>query len=87
MKVSLKEPSKIRGCERHHVFFGRNRQNSEEYKCVIYLTPEEHRGTHGVHNDIDFDRTLKAMYQRKLERAGWTREEFIATFRGNYLDD
>lgn len=86
MRTSLQEPFKIAGCERHHVFFGRNRQKSEEYKCVIYLTPEEHRGTHGVHNDAEFDRLLKTMYQWRLEKAGWTRDEFIETFGVNYLD-
>ena len=38
------------GSERHEVFFGgRNRSKSIEDGLVVFLTPDDHRGTNGVH--------------------------------------
>ena len=37
-------------CERHEVFFGRAyRQKSIKDGLIVFLTPEMHRGTIGVH--------------------------------------
>lgn len=88
MRVKLKRPAREPGKHLHHVYFGRaNRSISEKYNCVIYLSPEEHNMSNkGVHFNRDFDLMLKREYQRKLETAGWTREEFIETFGRNYID-
>lgn len=88
MRVPLIEPEKPVGIatERHHIFFGNpNRKYSEKFKCVVYLTPEAHRGSDGVHNNKIERLKLQTEYQQRLEDAGWTREEFRETFGKSYL--
>ena len=48
--------------------------------CVIYLTPEMHRGTNGIHRNKAFRLRVQQEFQWRLEMAGWTRKEFIDTF-------
>ena len=86
MRVKLERPERERGKHAHHVFGGANRKHSEKWGCVIYLPPRLHNmSREGVHANAAFDRALKAEYQRRLEAAGWTREEFMETFGKNYL--
>ena len=75
-------------CELHHVYGGARRRQSERYNCVIWLPPAMHnQPPNGVHHNRALAEALKAEYQRRLEEAGWTREEFLLTFGRSYLDD
>lgn len=85
MRIPIKRPHKIPGTEEHHVFPGPFRAASEKYNCVVYLLPEDHRGSYSAHSNREFAEALKADYQGRLEAAGWTREEFIETFGRTYL--
>lgn len=74
--------------EEHHIFFGTaNRNISEKQGFKVWLTSEEHRGTHGVHGKYGrkLDLRLKQDAQRKYEEKN-TREEFIKLIGKNYLD-
>ena len=53
-------------------------------KC--YLCGSCHRGPQGVHQDAEQNKRLKAGFQGKFEETH-SREEFIAEFGKNYLDD
>ena len=81
MRVPIEREQRPPGrYEEHHVFGGPCRKWSEEYNCVIYLTPEMHRGTNGIHRNKAFRLRVQQEFQRRLETAGWTRKEFIDTF-------
>ena len=72
--------------EDHHVFFGKNRHNSEKTGLKVWLCPYHHRGTNGVHgkNGHDLDMMLKRTAQTEFEK-NHSREEFISIFGKNYL--
>lgn len=73
--------------EEHHIFYGTaNRKISEKYGLKVWLTPEEHRGTNGVHgkNGKLLDKKLKKIAQQKFEETH-TREEFINLIGKSYL--
>ena len=73
--------------EEHHIFFGTaNRKISEKNGLKVWLTPEEHKGTYGVHGKHakNLDIKLKQEAQRKYEETH-TREEFIKLIGKNYL--
>ena len=75
--------------EDHHIYFGTaKRRKSEKYGLKVWLCPEHHRGTHGVHGKYghELDTRLKRKAQEEFERI-YTREEFIKTFGRSYLDD
>ncbi len=75
-------------CERHEVFFGSNRQKSIKDGLVVFLTPEMHRGTIGVHGKSGhrFDIYLKQIAQKAWqEYYNKTTEEFIQRYGKNYL--
>jgi hypothetical protein len=74
--------------ELHEVFFGnKNRQNSIEWGMQIPLCVELHRiGPEAVHNNAEFDRQLKEMYQRIFEQQHG-HEKFMEVFGENYLDE
>ena len=81
MRVPLKREQRPQGrYEEHHVFGGSCRKWSEQYNCVIYLPPEMHRGTNGIHANKAFRLRVQQEFQGRLEAAGWTRREFIETF-------
>lgn len=75
------------GLERHHIFFGSNRINSERFDLCVYLCHEHHRGTYGVHgmNGHELDLDLKRYGQQYFE-INHSREEFMRIFGKNYLD-
>lgn len=77
------------GLERHEVFFGnKNREKSIEDGLVVFITPEQHRGTYGVHGKKghDFDLQLKKIAEKSwLEYYNKTIEDFIKRYGRNYL--
>lgn len=73
--------------ERHHIYFGAGmRQISDKHGFWVWLKPEWHRGTQGVHgrDGHKIDLRLKQDCQRKFEEAH-SREEFMAIVGRNYL--
>lgn len=77
--------------QRHEVFFGKAyRQKSIDDGLVVFLTPEMHEGTNGVHgkNGDKFNRYLKQTAERAYrEYYGKTKEEFIERYGKSNLDD
>ena len=77
------------GLERHEVFFGSlYRKRSIEDGLVVFLTPDQHRGTTGVHGrgGHEFDLTLKQIGQQTaMTYYGWSVQEFINRYGKNYL--
>ena len=80
---------RFEGSERHEVFFGvRNRSKSIEDGLVVFLTPEDHRGTYGVHGKKghEFDLYLKQIAEKRwCEFYGKTKEQFIKRYGKNYI--
>jgi hypothetical protein len=75
--------------EEHHIFFGTaNRKISEKEGFKVWLTPVEHRGTHGVHGKYGhrLDLMLKQEAQKEYEKTH-TRQDFINLIGKNYLDN
>ena len=68
--------------EEHHLIFGKNRQNSENWGLTIRLCPECHRRLH------DQDEQM-AMRYRKMAQAAfeyrYSHEDFMKIFGRNYL--
>lgn len=90
MKPNVKYSTKrFEGSERHEIFFGsKNRSKSIEDGLVVFLTPEDHRGTNGVHgkNGHEFDLYLKRIAeQRWCEFYGKSKEQFIRRYGRNYI--
>ena len=66
--------------ERHHIYFGAGmRQISDKHGFWVWLKPEWHRGTSGVHgrDGHKVDLRLKQDCQRRFEETH-SREEFMA---------
>lgn len=77
------------GLEKHHVLFGNpKRQMSEEDGLWVWLCPEHHRGTYGVHgrDGHEMDMTLKEFAQKRYEETH-SRDEWMERYRRNYLDE
>ena len=81
--------TRFEGSERHEVLFGaRNRSKSIEDGLIVFLTPDDHRGTYGVHGKKghDFDMYLKKIAQKRwMEFYNKTTEQFIKRYGKNYL--
>lgn len=76
--------------ERHHVFGAFNKARSEKYGYIAPLRKELHpNGAEVENNDnwIDTDLWLKQKCQEDYEAKHGTREDFIAEFGRNYIDD
>ena len=85
MRKKLNKPRKPEWMEDgqlHHVFNGPYRSASDEWGCVVWLTANIHAE---IHNNAEARREMKAIWQKRLEAAGWTREEFRETFGKSYL--
>lgn len=88
-KDYMYEITRFNGSERHEIFFGNNRKKSIEDGLVVFITPEQHRGTYGVHGreGHKFD-----MYLKKKGQLAWqkhykkTTDDFIKRYGRNYLD-
>lgn len=76
------------GLECHHIFFGSLRKVSDSNGFWVWLNPEEHRGTWGVHgrDGHGLDIELKRACQRKYEETH-SREEFMRLIGMNFLED
>lgn len=73
--------------EKHHIYFGPGlRKISDKHGFWVWLTPEMHRGTDGVHgkNGHELDLRLKRACQRKFEETN-TREAFMELIGRSYL--
>lgn len=71
--------------EKHHVFGGPNRKNSEKYGMVIDLCHYCHNEPpYGVHFNHKNDLQLKQKYQR-LFAERYPNENFMGIFGRNYL--
>ena len=72
--------------ERHHIFGGNNRKNSEKYGFVIPLRPDLHpNGVNAGKHAKEIDTYLKKMAQEYFEEHYGTREEFREIFGKSYL--
>ena len=72
--------------ELHHIFFGKNRKNSDKHGFTCWLCEAHHRGTYGVHGREGkfIDEKLKRECQAKYELTH-SREDFIKIIGKNYL--
>lgn len=72
--------------ERHHIFGGSNRRNSEKYGFVIPLRPDLHpNGVHAGNDARQMDINLKQMAQRHFETHYGSRKDFIRVFGKSWL--
>ena len=72
--------------ERHHIWGGSNRKNSEKYGFVIPLRLDLHpNGVNAGKHAKEVDTYLKKMAQEYFEEHYGTREEFINIFGKSYL--
>lgn len=70
---------------KHHIFEGRNRQNSEKYGLWVYLCGKHHNlSNEGVHFCKEFDNELKKQGQEAFERE-YQDLDFLSIFKRNYL--
>lgn len=78
-----------RDVEQHHVLFGvPRRKYADQDGLWVWLCPEHHRGTNGVHgkNGHWLDILLKKTAQQIYEQTH-TREEWLKRYRRNYRDE
>lgn len=75
------------GLHTHEVFFGKNRQNSIEDGCCVYLCGRHHNlSKEGVHLNHSLDLKLKKEMEKKwLETYDKTIENFIKRYGRNYI--
>lgn len=74
--------------DKHHIFGGSNRRNSERYGLVVPLHHYECHifGEKAAHNCRESMDKLHVMGQRMaMEQQGWTKEEFRRIFGRSYL--
>lgn len=72
--------------ERHHIWGGSNRKNSEKYGFVIPLRPDLHpNGAQAGKNAVEIDLELKQMAQEYFEKYYGTREDFRRIFGKSVL--
>lgn len=72
--------------ERHHIWGGANRKNSEKYGFVIPLRPDLHpNGAQVGKNAAEIDMKLKQMAQEYFEEHYGTRDEFRRIFGKSVL--
>ena len=73
--------------ERHHVFGGSNRKNSERYGLVADLSHFCHNEPpDGEHFNRENRERLQAEFQRRaMLENGWTAEDFRAVFHKSYI--
>lgn len=77
------------GLEKHHILKAANRVHSETYGLWVWLCGYHHReAPEAPHRNRKTDLALICLAQTEFERQGMgDREEFMAIFGKNYLDD
>lgn len=71
--------------EKHHIFFGFNRQKSEKYGAWVYLCKPHHTITKfSVHENYEVNLKLKQECQKRFEEL-YDHDTFMAVFGRNYL--
>lgn len=72
---------------RHHIFHGRNKDNSEREGCWVYLCFHHHDdySKDCVHNNPAFETTLKKFCQYIWEEKNGSRDDFREIFDKSYL--
>lgn len=75
----------VHALERHHIFGGANRKNSDKYGLTVWLCHWCHNEPpNGAHHNIDTDILLKKQAQKAFEiKHG--HDEFMCIFGKNYL--
>ena len=72
--------------ERHHIWGGSNRKNSEKYGFMVPLRPDLHpNGVMAGNNAEEIDLKLKQMSQKYFEEHCGTRDEFRKIFGKSVL--
>lgn len=73
--------------ECHHIYHGSYRKNADKYGLMVWLCPDHHRGTKGVHgrDGHALDIVLKKHGQEYFEANLGTREDFRELFGKSYL--
>ena len=72
----------------HHVFYGRNRANSEKYGLTVKLHHNSCHifGENSVHQNAEVKRKMQADVQREaMKYYGWSVEDFIEIFGKSYI--
>lgn len=80
---------KPNGLHDHHIYFGVGRRRiSEKHGFKVWLCPEHHQGTFGVHGcrGHKLDVFLKQTCQRKYEETH-SRDDFIKLIGRNYIEE
>lgn len=73
------------GLHKHHVFFGPNRQRSDEDGMFVYLCIRHHEtGQDAVHRDKG-SRVMLQIYAQEIYEKTHTREQFIARYGRSYI--
>lgn len=76
--------------DRHHVFSGGMRNESEKYGLWVYLCHDKchENGPYAAHNNAETARYLKAQAQAAaMSYYGWDVDEWRRHFFKNYLED
>lgn len=68
--------------DRHHIYAGSNRNNSEKWGCWVWLRHDIHMLLHD--SDKSIDRRLREDCQRAFEEL-YDRETFMRIFGKSYL--
>lgn len=73
--------------EKHHIFFGTaKRRISDTEGCWLWLCPEHHRGSSGVHSDNNLSRRIQIKCEQEWIRRNKSDEEgFRRVFGRNYI--
>lgn len=75
----------------HHIYRGRNRNNSDQDGCIVPLCIYHHTGKNGVHGSNEEakelkEKLLKECEEKWLEVNNATKEDFLERYRINYLE-
>jgi nicotinamide mononucleotide adenylyltransferase len=73
-----------KGYHKHHIFEGKNRNNSEKYGLFVYVSWDDHiLGEKALHENSYLSRILKKEAQRQFEKT-YPELDFIKIFGQNY---
>ena len=83
-KSTLYSTTKVKGCEKHHIFGGvTNRPKSEQYGLFIWPTEEQHRYLHDYPLEmIKHKKTAQLAFMQHYDK---TKDEFRKIFGRNLI--